>query len=204
MQRNALVIMAVCALMYVGCSAPPVGFCPNGACEIGENAENCPADCAAEDDDSCGNGLCDQGESAASCAIDCQTETLFVPSTNSTGVTSSALAVGVAYEVRSTGTIQYTIDPTSRADAEWRFIPEIFDWRETTTDSEHLDLLIDGEDLDWKGAADGVNFEIHTYSPSHVYITTVIGTGQPIQLSISDIIYTDNSGMLSVTITPVG
>lgn len=50
------------------CQACPV--CGNGACEGGESAASCAADCAVSGP-VCGNGACEAGESAATCAPDC-------------------------------------------------------------------------------------------------------------------------------------
>ncbi len=43
-------------------------ICGNGACEAGENANTCPADCGGGT--KCGNGICEQGESVG-CPADC-------------------------------------------------------------------------------------------------------------------------------------
>lgn len=42
--------------------------CGNGACEQGETESNCPVDCAVS---KCGNGSCDAGEDETSCPADC-------------------------------------------------------------------------------------------------------------------------------------
>lgn len=54
------------------CVADPGGgaVCGNGACEQGEDTQNCPGDCQAAP--VCGNGVCEQGETAQSCPGDCQ------------------------------------------------------------------------------------------------------------------------------------
>lgn len=46
--------------------------CGNGACEQGETESNCPLDCAVS---KCGNGQCDAGETEITCPDDCKTET---------------------------------------------------------------------------------------------------------------------------------
>jgi len=48
-------------------------ICGNGACEAGENATSCPADCGGGT--KCGNGICEQGESVG-CPADCGGETV--------------------------------------------------------------------------------------------------------------------------------
>jgi len=62
-----------CAQVVVddmGCP-PPAPVCGNGLCETGEDATNCPADCAPPGTTVCGNGICEPGEDATSCPADC-------------------------------------------------------------------------------------------------------------------------------------
>ncbi|MCD6403229.1 MAG: hypothetical protein J7K98_02790 [Candidatus Aenigmarchaeota archaeon] len=62
------------------------GVCGNGACEFGENSNNCCMDCGCPDGYECkentcvavgevtpvcGNGLCEEGENSNNCCIDC-------------------------------------------------------------------------------------------------------------------------------------
>ncbi|MEA3343595.1 MAG: DUF87 domain-containing protein [archaeon] len=49
-----------------GAAAKPE--CGNGICEIGENEENCPFDCAYH---VCGNGICEPTENKDNCPLDC-------------------------------------------------------------------------------------------------------------------------------------
>jgi hypothetical protein len=51
------------------CSSPPP-VCGNHACEPGESAATCPADCSSPVP-VCGNHACESGESAATCPADC-------------------------------------------------------------------------------------------------------------------------------------
>lgn len=44
-------------------------ICGDGVCEMGENTDSCPADCAP--DPVCGNGVCEIGEDGTTCAVDC-------------------------------------------------------------------------------------------------------------------------------------
>ena len=53
-----------------GCVPPPPDTCGDGACQSGENAQNCAEDCVP---DTCGDGTCDGAENADNCASDCQT-----------------------------------------------------------------------------------------------------------------------------------
>ncbi len=49
-----------------GAAAKPE--CGNGICELGENEENCPLDCAYH---VCGNGICEPTENKDNCPMDC-------------------------------------------------------------------------------------------------------------------------------------
>jgi hypothetical protein len=55
-----------CQNCNIDCPNPT---CGNGVCEssCGENASNCPIDCAP----TCGNGICESGENPSNCCIDC-------------------------------------------------------------------------------------------------------------------------------------
>lgn len=48
---------------------PPTEWCGNGFCGVGEDYNNCPADCAAPE--WCGNGFCGIGEDYNNCPADC-------------------------------------------------------------------------------------------------------------------------------------
>ncbi len=56
------------------CQSCPV--CGNGACEPGESASNCAADCGGGS--VCGNGACEPDETPSSCPADC-TDTSLAP-----------------------------------------------------------------------------------------------------------------------------
>ena len=60
--------------------------CGNDACEAGEDATSCAADCAA----SCGNGTCDSGETTANCSADCPAATCNNNGTCNTGETNTS------------------------------------------------------------------------------------------------------------------
>jgi len=49
------------------------GQCKDGTCGLGENKENCPADCLKETKAVCGNSNCESGETKDNCAKDCDT-----------------------------------------------------------------------------------------------------------------------------------
>lgn len=55
-----------CPEMVPGCTTPAT--CGNGACDVGEDEQNCSQDCKGGN---CGNGTCDAGETAKSCPKDC-------------------------------------------------------------------------------------------------------------------------------------
>ncbi|HUS62071.1 MAG TPA: hypothetical protein VMY34_07725 [Acidimicrobiales bacterium] len=61
-----------------------------------------------------------------------------------------------------------------------------------------LDVLVDGLDVDWQPL---VGLPTGCASPLHYYVTTVVGTGAPVALRVSDPgVYTDNSGTLAVDV----
>jgi hypothetical protein len=56
------------------CTSDPACICDgDGACELGEDCNNCPSDCVSGSGASCGNGICEagDGEDCVSCAADC-------------------------------------------------------------------------------------------------------------------------------------
>ncbi len=129
-------------------------------------------------------------------------ETLIVPATDSTGVTSPVLEDGVVYEVRATGTYEHAY-AGQRADAEWHQIYPDGEWEEWPGELQH-DLLIDGVEYDWEGWDDSSgSWAAHQYSPSHEYRLFLTGEGEAVQLSVHDSQYGDNDGLLTVTITPL-
>ena len=76
-------------------------------------------------------------------------------------------------------------------------------WIEERWDNSNLDLLINEENVDWRGTTGGLIFQKHTFSPTHTYVTYYRGEGTPISLRIADSHYDDNNGGLSVTLMPV-
>jgi hypothetical protein len=55
----------------------------------------------------------------------------------------------------------------------------------------------------WLGTVDGSTFAANTYSPSHVYNYYLVGDGLAHSFVIADVFYSDNSGSLQVSISPV-
>lgn len=136
-------------------------------------------------------------------------ETLSVPATSSSGVTSAVLQAGVLYNIEVTGTYSWG---AGEADAEWILSGisgpplEVYPTGGFTETTDTLDLLIDGEAVNWRGTDDGTSWAAHTVSTSHLYNVKVIGKGMPLTFSIADqtpfgpAYYTDNSGSLTVHI----
>ncbi len=50
---------------------PAAEYCGNGVCGLGENEQNCPADCKAVVVPVCGNDKCEAGETTFNCPEDC-------------------------------------------------------------------------------------------------------------------------------------
>ncbi len=139
-------------------------------------------------------------------------ETLTIPATSSSAITSSVLSVGVAYRIEATGTYGWG---TGTADAEWILSGvsgtpiEVYPAGGFTLATDTLDLLVDGAAVNWMGTADGIHWSAHTYSPSHVYRLEIVGGGSPLAFSIADQTpfgpgyYSDNGGSLAVDINVV-
>ena len=104
---------------------------------------------------------------------------------------------------------------TFKADAEWSWNQSTQDgtwierWPDSNVPNYAMNLTINGRGLDWMGTLDATPgpdsiFTTHTYSPSHVYETYIIGQGAPVSFLIYDNPYwADNHGNLTVTITEV-
>lgn len=125
---------------------------------------------------------------------------------NSTPVwTTSPLTLGQEYLLEVTGTFTYT-DDEMPADAEWAYRRVDGIWMEYLSPSPApeviLDLFVNETAQDWLGTTDGVNFSPHTYSPSHSYRLSFMGTGSTISFKIYDTQYDDNAGYLDVEIIP--
>ena len=125
-----LFVIATVILVAVlsGCLQPPV--CGNGTCEIGENTQNCPADCGQppqpthlecknntcttvqgagqnqcqSDSDclatGCGNGTCDSGETFENCDEDCQPNSFDTIGNISIGTTKQIFSAGEQIELK--------------------------------------------------------------------------------------------------------
>ena len=66
------------------------------------------------------------------------------------------------------------------------------------------DLLINEQEVNWKGTVDGVNFAEHVYSPSHVYrYYDYVGTGASVDFRLEELEgYGDNQGGVTVSVLP--
>ena len=135
-------------------------------------------------------------------------ENLIVPASGIT-VVSSVLKAGKEYQIKAEGTYIYSW-ANLPADAEWHLRYGATNWEEDYWDTaggfyrySELDLLVNNTEYDWLGTTDGTNFAPHTYSPLHTYmIDSFIGNGQAVSFRIQDIDPSDNSGYLTVSITP--
>jgi len=99
-----------------------------------------------------------------------------------------SLREGRIFTVRVSGT--FLIGGASGlADAEYFNIP-----------ATPLDRSVQGVDIGVQ--IDGVDIDWGPFNPTHVYETTIIGEGAPINVSFNDTNHGDNSGSLSVEILP--
>ncbi|NMC36476.1 lamin tail domain-containing protein [Candidatus Beckwithbacteria bacterium] len=124
-----------------------------------------------------------------------EVEELSVPADDNTGIDSEVLENGATYLVRVTGTYQADTDLT--ADAKYSVRNPDTNWTDTVNGLESygyelLDLQIDGASPDWG-----------PYASDHEYWTSLVGTGASVNFKIYDILYTNNTGNLNVTIFKV-
>lgn len=135
-------------------------------------------------------------------------ETLTVSSLDESGVWSDVLSDGVTYMFEASGTYCFDLSSGRIADAEWcqenGTSEEV--WLEceygNTEAGDFLDLGINDVLMNWCGSADGLNWTTHTYSPNHIYRYYFVGIGERVNFRIFDGNVEDNSGSLSVAITP--
>ncbi|MBN2445135.1 MAG: PEP-CTERM sorting domain-containing protein [Phycisphaerae bacterium] len=140
-------------------------------------------------------------------------ETLSVSSDGTVEQSTVILEEGVQYWILAEGTYSQGGTAENRADAEFSHEPyyEVWDWYEYRLDSSCLDLLVNGQDIDWRGSSlddpDPIahfgTFAPHTFSPSHMYWFPIVGDGNAVSLMIQDSVYGDNSGSLTASIYPV-
>lgn len=125
---------------------------------------------------------------------------------NSNGdiVTSQVLESGIDYIVEVSGTFVFG-DFTAYADAEYYMKGSSRTWDEISEyypdDESRLDLLVNGQDQNWLGTTDGIDFYDDIFSESHIYRLYLTGAGEALQFQLYDTVYTDNSGSFQVEIT---
>lgn len=122
-------------------------------------------------------------------------------------VSTAPLTAGTTYLFTATGTYGYG---PGWADAEFSQngagITEIYPGLGLTYATDLLDLTVGGVAVDWLGY-NGSVWAPHTYSPTHQYQYSLVGTGAPVTLQIADWqpllpqnFLGDNSGSLQVTV----
>ena len=140
------------------------------------------------------------GVALAVCALSSVTSaSVMTVKSDGSHVQTESLFSGVTYTVEIFGTYNYWLPNFNLTDSVWTQDPWVQnspDWN-TLTNS----LFIDGNWVSWMGTVDGIIFSPNTFSPSHVYRHSLVGTGQPLDLFISDNNYIDNSGSIQVTVT---
>lgn len=141
-------------------------------------------------------------------------QSLYVPGTSPTGVTSQPLVAGQTYTLEVTGTWNKWSGPNAEADAEWVRVPD-GSWQEDFGQGQPstppypnswADLLVNGQAVNWQGTTDGVTFAEHVYSPSHRYCHEFVSDGSPVTFRLNEVYeggynwYSDNSGGVNVDI----
>lgn len=120
-----------------------------------------------------------------------EVETVEISSEGPGPVSSSALVDGDHYLFVASGTFDYNT-AGDWADAEWYLKNGVIVKGDTEGSVPYvLDISIDDAT---------VNRDWGAYSEDHIYTMEWIGTGDPVQFSIYDSNYSDNTGSLSVTI----
>ena len=128
-------------------------------------------------------------------------ETLTVPVDGSTIASATTLQAGTTYLLRVTGTFTIATPPCPLADGEFAR----FEVNNT--------CALPGTPQDFVGPYDigvGINSAIAnnnkgitwstTFDPTHQYTASFVGLGAPIGVNYHDILYTDNSGSLTLEI----
>lgn len=139
-------------------------------------------------------------------------ETLYVPASSSTPVSSSPLTAGASYRIEVSGTYVFAGNGVT-ADAEFIYPLDgtVFEFHPGgfTATNDICDLIVNGKAVHWLGSGDGLRWAPHTCSQDHVYRLRITGTGTPFTFAIADQTpfgpgyYQDNGGGLTVTITEV-
>ena len=128
-------------------------------------------------------------------------ETISVPVNGSSISSSTSLASGVTYQLRTTGTFTISAPPCPLADAEFAR----FEVNNT--------CALPGTPQDFVGAYDigvGINSPISsnskgitwsaTFATTHQYTVPFVGAGGAISVNYHDVDYSDNSGSLTLEI----
>lgn len=121
-----------------------------------------------------------------------------VSSLNGAGVdTTAVLEDGKQYQLRASGTFDYSSDIYDEADAEW--FEKSGGWIKGETGvyadkTNVIDVSVNG---------DPANDDWGDYNPAHEYTMNYIGAGSVLHLYIFDTNYTDNSGSIHVDIYEV-
>jgi len=125
-------------------------------------------------------------------------ERIIVPLNGSTVASTSALALGVTYKLKASGTFHLGGPGDGLGDAEYG------DFSNPPTSL--IDGCMDGTGIDLAIGINDGTIDSETlpdwgpYDPSHVYIVSFVGTGFPISVNYHDCFYADNSGSLTVEV----
>lgn len=147
------------------------------------------------------------GFTATAAASPCEIlDTFLVPSDGTNVDSNIVLEAGVEYTIWAEDTFTFNQGPDP-ADAEWWWHAADETWYESGAGCG--DLRVDGASPTWMGTPDpsaeicddNIYLE-HVFSPSHVYKITFVGQGDTVDFDISDSVYSDNVGALTVSITP--
>jgi len=110
---------------------------------------------------------------------------------NGASFTSISLITGQTYELKAIGTFKYN-GAGDWADAEWYLKSGVTVKGDVEGSKPYvLDVSINGY---------SINTDWGDYQPSHIYTKSIVGNGVPVNFSIYDSAYGDNSGFITVEI----
>ena len=120
-------------------------------------------------------------------------ESLVVPVTGASVVSTNSLAAGESYKIRASGTMQTDDSPLILADAEYASFLAPID--NTNTGNVDLGIAINDtvNDSD-KPPSWG------PYDASHIYTVDFVGLGAPVSFNFHDSFYPDNAGSLTIEV----
>ncbi len=182
-----------------GCRCKPEIICSGGQIL---DPEACTCGCLLTA--TCGPGeVLDQTTCTCLCPPGNVIETIEVPCSGATVLSTTSLDIGVTYQLRAKGvcTIGFVRPYKDDVDAEYAFEPSdptnLSLTRDRCPGQSNIQLGIGIDDSKVDGAKTP---SWGAYSPAHEYTIDFAGKGAPISLNFHDCVYSDNKGSMTVEI----